>query len=779
MKVTLDNFDGSGLRDYTDAVALDARCRLSRPLNRPAEYELTLVSSSPNFVVPANGARLVVTRNDTGGTLFTGYLNLAPEYEYLGWGERGPVYRYKLHALSDESLLDRKTLPVRLPFVARSAGEALRQLTEDVMPGVFDLSGIQGLDTIPSFASTPQKKWSEHAAEIALLSRGSYRAMDSTLVLQPVGATGYALNESDPTFSAAGLSLQKAATLSNDVTMVGLVQPTAYVTDYFIGDGLTLKFNLSERPFNRSARTLLNEEYVDAALRPARWTVTDPAAAVAVNGGKLQLTGGTGIDGQTKVQFTDKMEMGGARVFQHGDISFTAPSDGVLGGLYPGDVTVAGCLAGFRITKAGSQSVIQALINGGLAGSVLVTQSSHHYVLTTRLYSSEIYRAREVFHSSQHPAGQPMGGGAVAANLRVVLEVHDIDPGNPATLAAPATVLYDGVLTSVPQYCTYGLANSKDMHCAIAFTRFIQEVDAEVRSALPGQPFRTRLTGSLIAGAECHVTTEPALHFFGQYVPAPSEQIVVTYRAAGRALARVQDPASIASQQGLGDDGLRGAVHLVSDPSARTSVDCENAGAALLDDGTQTAWSGEYKVWSDFLPGGAVDVFPGDGLQINVPSQQANFAAVVRDVEIEFRDLAGDHAQYAIKFANEASQPLAFHFGTAHVSGQLEVIPIAKSAAGALYPAELTSAEVTAVTSTTMSIDAGTNPLPGGGFEVRRSDSGWGMANDQNLAGRFSTRNFTLPRLSRTQEYFLRPYDASAPEKYSRYSTLLHVDYPL
>ena len=63
--------------------------------------------------------------------------------------------------------------------------------------------------------------------------------------------------------------------------------------------------------------------------------------------------------------------------------------------------------------------------------------------------------------------------------------------------------------------------------------------------------------------------------------------------------------------------------------------------------------------------------------------------------------------------------------------------------------------------------------------EVRWSDAGWGPANDRNLVGRFGTQGFTLPRLSRVQSCFLRQYDASVPPKYSRYSTALHVDYPL
>jgi hypothetical protein len=77
-----------------------------------------------------------------------------------------------------------------------------------------------------------------------------------------------------------------------------------------------------------------------------------------------------------------------------------------------------------------------------------------------------------------------------------------------------------------------------------------------------------------------------------------------------------------------------------------------------------------------------------------------------------------------------------------------------------------------------VSIDAGSAPISGGGFEVRWSDTGWGQANDRNLVGRFGTQTFTVPRLSKAQGYFLRQYDASVPPKYSRVSSALFVNYP-
>jgi hypothetical protein len=106
-------------------------------------------------------------------------------------------------------------------------------------------------------------------------------------------------------------------------------------TCIFVGDGLTLKFYLSQIPFGRAGLTLLDEEYAGTALNPTLWSKTDPASAVTVGNGKLQVAGGTGVDGQSTVVFGEKIELGGALILQHGDVVFNAASDGVLGGLYP------------------------------------------------------------------------------------------------------------------------------------------------------------------------------------------------------------------------------------------------------------------------------------------------------------------------------------------------------------------------------------------------------------------------------------------------------------
>lgn len=779
MTLTLDNFDGAGARDYTSALDAESVVAIERRLNVPSELRAALIADAPEFVVPASGARVIVARDD-GTKLFTGYLTEAPAFEYLGWGERGPAYRYQLRALSDEFLLDRKQLPGRAVFVARPAGEILRQLANDLLPGAFNTAAVQDLDALPAFGSDSERPFSEHAADLALRARAAYRAHDGALVFAPLGAASHSLSESGAGFSPDGLKLRAPQRMVNDLTVTGRVEPQAHVKDYFLGDGFTLGFSLSEVPFTRRNATFFEEEYQGSALEGTRWTSADPASAISVSGGKLIIAGGNGSDGATRVVFVEKIELGGGMLLQHGETEFTAASDGVVGGLYTGSVAIANCFAGFRITPSGGQSVIQALINGVATGSTITTVAGHRYGLSTRLYATEIYRTQQTFHSSAHPAGSGLGGAAVAAGVRVVLEVHDIDPASPGSPGFASTVLYDAVVAAAPGYCAYAPVNSASLHCELVFTRVLRISDAEVRSQIPAQSWRTRLVGPQSEGAECFIFESPELLllFHSQYPPVANEALEVRYRSRGRALVRITDPASIAALAAGTDDGVRAAVRRVSVPSPRTTADCENAALALLADSTQAAWLGEYLAWSDALLAPGADMFPGDAIAVSVPSRGASFTALVRDVQIALAASLGERERYRIRFANEAAAPLAFVFDAGNLREPLD-LTATTSTAGTEFIADLPNAEVTSITSTTVTIDAGAAPPVGGGIEVRRSDFGWGQENDRNLVGRFTTQSFTVTRLSRIADFSLRQYDASAPPRYSRYSTALHVDYPL
>ena len=236
MTLTIDNFDGFGARDYTSALSLDNPPRIRRRLNQPSACELDLVSSGAQFVVPSAGGRLILSRTD-GVALFTGYLSSTSAYEYLGWNEQGPLYKYSLVATSDEFILDRRMLPPRSEFINRSAGNALAQLANDLLPGSFNTSAVQDVATLPSFSINPEHPWSYHAAELAHRARAAYRAHNGALIFAPVGATVHAIAEASANFCPDTFKLASPQKVINDVTLTGGNEPQAHVKDYFLGDG--------------------------------------------------------------------------------------------------------------------------------------------------------------------------------------------------------------------------------------------------------------------------------------------------------------------------------------------------------------------------------------------------------------------------------------------------------------------------------------------------------------------------------------------------------------
>jgi hypothetical protein len=747
MKLLIDS------SDYTSHLDASVRPRASRALNKPARLAATLIATDPSFVVPAADARVILERND-GYRIFTGYLDGAPQWEHVGWNERGPIYRYQLSATSDEVLLNRKRLPQRAPMVNRTAGGALKQLATDA-GSTMDVTGVADIATIAQLTPSIQRAFSDHVAEIALRTRSVYRVHDGKISLAPLGLVTHTLSDANDTFDPAALGVERPQKIANDMTVIGRTEPRAYVKDYFSGDDVSLRFQLSETPFTRRNRTFIDEEFAGSALDPVAWTKTDPASAISISGGKLRAAGGTGADGGTTVSFVEPMELGGALLMQHGELETNSTANAVIGGLYAGAISRANCFAGFSVQGG----VLRALVNGALTGPSITINATHKYALTTRLYSLTQYRVAERFVSSL--AGH--GGAAVAGSVRVVLEVHDVDPANVATLQAPSTVLYDAVISSAPGFCTYALMNVATMTGSVSFVRVQRAVSTEVRSTPPAQPTKTRLIGSVAEGAEC-IILGSQLVFFPAYVPAANEPIVVSYRSGGRSVARVRDSASITAA------GERARVAYLLTPAPRTAEDCENAASALLEDTTQIAVQGAYTCWSDFLPNGAAsDPLPGDAVAINVASGTAT--AIIREVEIEAVDLLDDRCRYALKFANDAADPLSFDFDKGRLFDEPDPVT-----PGASYIADVPDAVITSVTSTTVTIDVGGAPVAGGGFEVRRSDTNWGAANDRNLIGRFTTQTFTVPRLTRVQNHCIRMYDAAG--KYSRYTTLLHVDIP-
>ena len=377
-----------------------------------------------------------------GSDVFTGYVVAAPEYEYLGWGEQGPVYRYNLAAQSDEILLDQKALPNRSPFVVRSAGNALRQLAQDLLPGEFDTSEVQDVDTLASYAVNPQKNFSFHAAEIALACRGSFRCINGALILAPVGTNTYSLDESDANFSPAGLWLNSPNLLVNDVTVIGLDEPQAYVRDYFAGDGESLTFYLSQTPFAQTKPALIDEEYLGPGLDTTTWVVNDPSSAVSVAAQTLQIAGGTRVDGRTTVELYRRDRTGSSVRAATRRRELDRRSLVVMGGLYAGTIQQPDVGGFFRSRRQAWVRTSRRSSVDQLRARSWQPRRSPIFLHDLSLFDGGLpWRGDVSFFV--HPAGSGWGGAAVDGGCPVRAGSPGRRSSNPETLIAPATVFYD------------------------------------------------------------------------------------------------------------------------------------------------------------------------------------------------------------------------------------------------------------------------------------------------------------------------------------------------
>lgn len=93
--------------------------------------------------------------------------------------------------------------------------------------------------------------------------------------------------------------------------------------------------------------------------------------------------------------------------------------------------------------------------------------------------------------------------------------------------------------------------------------------------------------------------------------------------------------------------------------------------------------------------------------------------------------------------------------------------------------ANLQQLQLVSATGTALQVDAGVDPPAGGGFEVRRSDWGFGPGIDQDLVLRSPVRSFSIPREAQVERYYVRMYDGSTPPLYSRFSSAVFTNLPV
>ena len=777
MKFTIDNLNGGGAVDYTAAISAEAPFTIERVLNTPSRCTGTLdvgapanPGSLPALPVPARRARVVVSA-DSGTILFTGYLATEPVPVYVGAGLAGPVYRVAFAAISDEWLLDKQTATLTGAGFAVAGGTLLSTLTTRTGAGLLTTSGVVNDKHVGIFTPEPAQPWSTNAAAIASSTYAAYRALNGALGMQTVGSVTHTLNfddrSGDGTIQVAALKTSMVKELANDVTLSGQIEPGAFVTEMFSGDGTTTIFQLSDAPFRVGKPTLLSDDFNQPAFNTQTWNIADPGSHLSLGGGGLTMSGGTGFDGQTTLTAIDQIELGGTLVVEAGNVQLASPSDDVLCGLYSGPTQRANCFAGYNVRQSGGSTVVTPFVGGVEVGTSYTILNGHRYTLRIRLHSPKMQRVLQTYYARVDGVIQSFGGGLVASPMALVFDLVDL--GNASN--TPATVLYDGAIATSPASCTFAAVDSVALTSSIGFCTVKQTGSAWIVSTLTRGATQTRLIGIAGQGVDCQMDTTGKVTFFAGRVPEPGEIVTILYRTRSRAIARLEDAASIATEAAGGMPGTARWLGKVVRPLARSSEDCEAAAQAVLSFASScaAAIAGSYAAINP------ADVWPGDVLAITANGQAMN--VVVRQIAIADGHAVPELLTYRIAFANDWAESLGMTLSEA-IATDAYLPPTALSAPGGVL-ANLQRLTVVGATGTTLQMDAGTDPPAGGGFEVRRRDWDFGPGVDQNLVLRSPVRSFTIPRCAQVERYYIRMYDASTPPLYSRLSSAVFANLPV
>jgi hypothetical protein len=769
MKITIQGLDYSATLDAIQPLTIE------RKLNEPTVCQFWLsLPAQGTLAAPVRGQYVAITA-DNGTVYFTGYIASSPLPEFAGLALEGPRYRFAVSAFSDDFLMDQ--LP-SMPMKSASGMTAAQLMTSLVTHTRSAPLATQGLSLntpLSTFASAPGATWSQNAGLVASQARASYRAQSGALQLTSIPAAVHPLNESDGTLSLAALSFTSSVkrALANDITVCGEREPVAFVTEYFLGDGVTTQFNLGALPWfpTTSASALINELFDESAIDATVWVTSGAPGYLSLGAGGLDMNGGSGIDGQTSMTWIDPIEIGGTLLMEASGVTLSTGSSGILAGLYSGLDTVAGCVAGFQVNaQPGTGAVsVQPVVLGAAAGTSYTVNPANQYALRIRIHCPECRRSLATYRAFGDAGAVACGGQANEAPGKLLFEIQEVVNG----VAGMPVILYDGSVAALPQTGSAVAASLTTMVGTMRAFRITNLGSGWVVSTpAAGTPYTRRL-GTIAEGGECSLDRTGRLVFAVGYAPLPGEQIALSYRTHGRAAGRA---ANILNQQQLSASGLpaiaqwRGSV---TSPPARSSADCRNAAAAIaqVSASTSALWSGTYKCTSLEV---TQDIWPGDALLFNAPSLNLNCQIVVRAVKLTYVSTYPELVAYDISFANDWADDLAIRTSDSVPADAWLPAPVSPTVL-----ANLTSLTVTGLSGSAVTINTGTAPPAGGGFEIRRRDFAFMPGEDADLVMRGSQQSMTFAREAWSDRFYIRMYDGATPPNYSEFSTALFINLPV
>ena len=762
----IDALNGAGSVDYSNYVQFGSGAKIVRALNQPSTCTLPLLAVGGGLPTPPVLARVEIWSSE-GLLLFTGYVDTVAAARIDGEAEMQDSYCNTVSAVSDEVLLDTQQAIVTKTLLGQSSYQNWTALAA-LSAAQFAVTLSDGVASASRIEVQAGARWSSLAGSFANQTRGVYRCINGAVTAGVLGETTHAIAADDPGLRLQSAGLAGLAYLANDLTLYGQEEPSAYVTEVFVGDGVTSKFTFTEKPFSPAAqqRSSLTETFQGTSLNSLIWQLSDPAEHIALTAAGLTCNGGSGRDAEATVASVQQIELGGSLTVEADGVQIAAGSAGLILGLYTGPVNKENCFAGFQISSQGSTTSVSPLLNGGSSGTSLPLQAGHLYTFRMRVYSAEMERLRQSYFAQGESGPVTTGGDVVTSSGEIELEIQDVTSGTPG---API-VLFCGAAGMLPSACVLGLLNSGSLVCSLRSVFCTQGAPLWVTISAGGSEPAPQFLASAADGGACHITSTGELEFYPASVPSANALIFVNYRAKARSAARRTRAASSALASPLNTAW----IGTLRRPTAWSSADCDNAAKAIMAavSASSTALTGTYTC--DLLPGGS-DIWPGDVLVIGPQQDGTSVSVVVRKVAVAPASCKPEVLKYSVAFANDGAEAISIDLAAAV---PLDAEPQTPNNQ-VFVLGSLTGVVVSTVTSSSVTLATGVEAPVNGGFEIRRRDNCFGPGLDADLVMRSVVPTISIPRSNAVEQFYIRVYDGATPPNYSASSAAVFVNVPL
>jgi len=434
----------------------------------------------------------------------------------------------------------------------------------------------------------------------------------------------------------------------------------------------------------------------------------------------------------------------------------------------------------------------------------LLTKINHNYTLRTIVSCYNQSRYDTVYRTL---AGTPYGGNNTVALADITWVIDDLDLTYP--WANPVEYRLTIKKVPVPSFVRYAPINNYDGNMTLSYTSayfppqgsaqvqsFYKFVNAASQAPLAGFPWPPSydMVASLplldyemgfgIYGAKASIQSaqqgadSSQLAFYSNNLPSLGSRIRFQSWEAQAAVARVQSIASITAQAAIvGDDGDRMTVFTDFNPPPRTSEECELAGAQAIADRVDPTYQGSYTLEHTFFDFLNYD-YPRSGrlLNINAPERDIVYRDfIVNEVQFTITELFEEQMMVQLTFSPSKYLPTLLQQFLPTPVGVLTATdtlnpptPIELAQIGLAFAPDLDNLrleapwDVSAAGFDGSRIYVAINDPTINAIEVRRTNNGWGT-NNRDLIGRFTTQNFTLPRLTFEQSWYMRAIKLGVP----------------